>query len=954
MPQPDNDDLWPTTDDDHSSTAPTSELPVPDQQEQSESTDSADPGEPAPPKPATPADTANPAPEGDEPHPEPPATPQVTQPISWPIAELERNLPNAGQPAAAQSPSWPTTEPTRKAPEPTPNATEPTREPAEPARNTAESAREPAEPARNAAESAREAAEPGGKAAESARQAAEPARSAAGSAREAAELDRKATESARQDTEPGRSAAETAREAAEPGRNAAGSAREAAGPGRNAAESAREAAEPARRATESAGPGRSAAEPAWKAAESVQEAAERNAAEPAWKAESARQATEPGRNAVESARQAAEPGRSAAEAAGPARNATESARRAAEPGRNAAESARQAAESPRQTAEPGRKPAEPAKKPVTWPGEPEPRPNVESVTTRLPRDTPRPDQRDTRPDQQATSFVRPVPPKPPEDRRTALGYSRPVPRQAPNEAPTNFMRPAEPSRGEVTSFIRPASDWPPPEPPRAAPQRIGPTPPPEPVEHDEEETPEKKRRRPLLITAIAVVAVIGVAAGVIFGVPGLSDRLGITGEDPVAIRPAPGPVAYTPGLKPPDATAPAPTRQGVESALAGPIADPALGTVTGVVIDPTSGETLYERDAATAITPASTGKILTAAAALLALEPTYQLVTKVVEGENPGEVIIVGGGDPTLSSLKPGLVSMYPGAPHLTELVDKVKASGAQVQTVYIDQERYTGDTLAPTWIPADVAAGYITPIVPAMLDGGRADATVNYSPRTSNPSGVLVDEFAARIGATAPPQAEKKAPPNAKVLGEVRSAPLVQLIDNLLDHSDNVLGEILAHEVAIKTGKEPTFEGGSQATLDVLRQNGFNVDGVVLADGSGLSAANKVSAKVLADILAVAAGPDGKDERTAKLRPLLGGLPVAGGSGTLADRYDDAGTQEARGWLRAKTGSLTGVNSLAGIVLDKDNRPLVFAFLTGGTVSTTARPALDRVTAALRSCGCQ
>jgi D-alanyl-D-alanine carboxypeptidase/D-alanyl-D-alanine-endopeptidase (penicillin-binding protein 4) len=57
---------------------------------------------------------------------------------------------------------------------------------------------------------------------------------------------------------------------------------------------------------------------------------------------------------------------------------------------------------------------------------------------------------------------------------------------------------------------------------------------------------------------------------------------------------------------------------------------------------------------------------------------------------------------------------------------------------------------------------------------------------------------------------------------------------------------------------------------------------------------------------------------------------------------------------VRAKTGSLTGVNSLAGIVLDKDNRPLVFAFLTSGTTSTTARPALDRVTAALRGCGCQ
>jgi D-alanyl-D-alanine carboxypeptidase/D-alanyl-D-alanine-endopeptidase (penicillin-binding protein 4) len=141
---------------------------------------------------------------------------------------------------------------------------------------------------------------------------------------------------------------------------------------------------------------------------------------------------------------------------------------------------------------------------------------------------------------------------------------------------------------------------------------------------------------------------------------------------------------------------------------------------------------------------------------------------------------------------------------------------------------------------------------------------------------------------------------------------------------------------------------------LDILRENGFVVDGVTLRDGSGMSEENKMTARLLAEVLAVAASPDGKDPRTAKLRPLLGGLPVAGGSGTLADRYTEGESAAGKGWVRAKTGSLTGINSLAGIVLDKDNRPLVFAFLTSGTVSTSARPALDNVTAALRGCGCQ
>lgn len=450
------------------------------------------------------------------------------------------------------------------------------------------------------------------------------------------------------------------------------------------------------------------------------------------------------------------------------------------------------------------------------------------------------------------------------------------------------------------------------------------------------------------------MAVLGLAAGVVFGVPGVAEKLGLKGDETVAIDPPPSPIAYSPGLHGPDAGAPTPTEQGVGSALAGPLSNSALGTITGTVIDPATGKVLYERDAGKTITPASTGKLLTAAAALLSLDHTQQLVTKVVQGDQPGEVIIVGGGDPTISSLKVGTESVYPGAAHLSDLVDQVKKSGVQVSTVYIDQSRYAAPKLAPSWLPADIGAGYIAPIVPAMLDGGRQDATVNYSSRSTDPGAALVSEFAGRLGAGIPGSIEKKAPANAKVLGEIRSAPVSQLVDNMLDHSDNTLGDILAHEVAVKAGQEASFEGASKAVMDVLRQNNFDVDGTALRDGSGMSMEDKVSAKLLAQILAAAAGPDGKDPRTNKLRPLLGGLPVAGGSGTLADRYNQGSATQGKGWVRAKTGTLTGVNSLAGIVLDKDNRPLVFAFLTSGTTGATARPALDTVAAALRGCGCQ
>jgi D-alanyl-D-alanine carboxypeptidase len=492
--------------------------------------------------------------------------------------------------------------------------------------------------------------------------------------------------------------------------------------------------------------------------------------------------------------------------------------------------------------------------------------------------------------------------------------------------------------------------WPPPEPPRAAPTRIGPEPPPI-------EPPKPRRRVALLVVAILIV-VAGAGAGTVFLVPGLSDKLGLTSSEPeIKIQPPPAPIQFAPALRAPGGEGAGPSESGLQGALAGPIAAPGLGTLTGVVVDPVTGKTLWQKGGGTPLVPASTGKVLTAAAALLSLNHTDQLKTTVVEGKDPGSVVIIGGGDPTLSSLKAGVESVYPGAAHLSELVELVKASGKPVQTVYVDMNRYAGKGLQSSWVPGDVVGGHIAPIVPAMLDGGRADATAAVSRRSDNPARTLAEEFARRIGgATVPADAATTAPQGAQVLGEVRSAPVVELVDTLLQRSDNVLAETMAREVAKAVGEETSFAGASKATQKVLQQNGFDTTGLNLADGSGLSGQSVMPANLLGSILAVAAGPDGKDARTAKLRPLLGGLPVAGGSGTLADRYNTPGTSTGRGWVRAKTGTLQTplVNSLAGVVLDADGRLLVFALMSNGSTTAVGRPALDAIAATLRKCGCQ
>ncbi|MDQ3760691.1 MAG: D-alanyl-D-alanine carboxypeptidase/D-alanyl-D-alanine-endopeptidase, partial [Actinomycetota bacterium] len=392
---------------------------------------------------------------------------------------------------------------------------------------------------------------------------------------------------------------------------------------------------------------------------------------------------------------------------------------------------------------------------------------------------------------------------------------------------------------------------------------------------------------------------------------------------------------------------------GVGAVLDPLVAAGGLGTLSGQVVDPATGTVLWQRNPAAALVPGSTAKLLTASATLLALDHQARLHTRVLAGAEPGTVVLVGGGDPTLSAASPGTVTSYPSAARLDDLVSQVRAAvRGPVRRVLVDVHRYVGDAMAPGWLPADVAGGYIAPIEPVMLDGARADPTQDVSPRAAKPATAAAAELARRLGADPDTVAVGSAPPGAAVLGEVSSPPVQDLVATALRQSDNVLAEALAREVAIATGAQPSFAGASQAVLTVLRRHGFDVGRATLVDGSGLSTSNAVPASLLTELLAAAAAPDESQQRTAALRPLLVGLPVAGGNGTLADRYDGPAAA-GRGWVRAKTGTLTGVNSLAGTVLDAEGRVLVFALLSNGPNPVSVRPRLDALAAGLRACGC-
>lgn len=435
----------------------------------------------------------------------------------------------------------------------------------------------------------------------------------------------------------------------------------------------------------------------------------------------------------------------------------------------------------------------------------------------------------------------------------------------------------------------------------------------------------------------------------------------------LTVAESPAPVQAVPRLLPADDTA-APSPAAVAAALAGPIANPDLGDFSGVVTDAETGITLWSSAADQPRIPSSTNKVLTAAAALLALPADQRVVTKVVAGTAPNELVLVGGGDPTLTA-QPDGKGYYPNSARLSDLVGQIQAAGRAVDTIVVDTSLFTGPTMAEGWEDIDVPQGSIAPIESVMIDGGRAEALVEYSPRTTTPALDAGRTLAVALGLDPNRVRVGVADPGAADLASVRSAPLRDRLHAMMLHSDNVLAETIGREVALATGHEPSFDGAATAVRATLQDAGFDLTGVVLHDSSGLSTADRLPAHLLDDILAAAARAGGEvpvsengttadtagQGRTGgypELTPMLDALPVAGATGSLAPRYVQQ-NREGAGWVRAKTGTLTVASTLAGYVLDRDGRVLTFALMSNDRPPEVSRPALDAIARTLRNCGC-
>ena len=462
-------------------------------------------------------------------------------------------------------------------------------------------------------------------------------------------------------------------------------------------------------------------------------------------------------------------------------------------------------------------------------------------------------------------------------------------------------------------------------------------------------------------TVLALVLGLGgyVAADAYDVVPGL-----VTLEPP-APEAAPFPIApgavevtdVEPALGDLDAEALEPASEPVAALIDSLANDSRLGkgSATGVVVaDQLTGEIIAERRSTTPREPASTAKLVTAVAALGTLDASTTLTTSVVRGSGD-EIVLVGGGDMMLAP-DAGDAAVVDGRAGLGDLAraaaKQLKLVGLTEVTLRVDDTLFTGPRTSPGWGDDDLANGYVAPVTALAVKIAATKDGVPYPPRYADPTMAAAKVFAQRLaeaGITVKGDpARSAAPAGATVLGSVSSAPLPELVHFFLEDSDNTITEVVSRIVALDQKLPASFEGGTQAVLRAVTRMGVDTQGAVLADASGLAEGSLLRPTTLLDLVQLVVDPAHPE-----LRSIAAGMPVGGLTGTLGDRYL---TSDARGMVRAKTGSLTGVKGLAGTLVDDNGRQLVFVVLVKHEKETGPygpRQAIDEFVTKLHGCAC-
>ena len=368
----------------------------------------------------------------------------------------------------------------------------------------------------------------------------------------------------------------------------------------------------------------------------------------------------------------------------------------------------------------------------------------------------------------------------------------------------------------------------------------------------------------------------------------------------------------------------APLSQRLARALATPGVSPEATGALAVAVP--SGEIVFSRNVSRSFLPASNEKLPVALAVLDELGPHYRIPTRVFgEGTRDGAVwrgrlVLKGYGDPAL------------GHDDLRRLARELAATGIRRVTggIEADETYFDARRTAPGW-----RAHFYKQECPPLSALVVARAKVGrYT--VDDPALAAARAFRAALAAERVQigrgTRRGSADAGAARLADVLSPKIMALVRTMNRESDNFYAEMLLKELGARELGAGTTAAGARVVRRVLEERDVPLAGVRIADGSGLSLLDRLTARAVTSLLVSAAS----DPRIGNV--FFGSLPVAGVSGTLEDRMEGA---PAYGQVRAKTGTTRNASALSGFVGTR----YVFAILQNGSPIPHwhARRAQDR-----------
>src|SRR5215475_6764993 len=302
-------------------------------------------------------------------------------------------------------------------------------------------------------------------------------------------------------------------------------------------------------------------------------------------------------------------------------------------------------------------------------------------------------------------------------------------------------------------------------------------------------------------TPVAVGLAAPEATGSTAGGPGSQNaRAGLGGLAAAGTYASPRPYASDPDLLTPlDPTlAPLPTTAGIGRVIGGRLTASAVtGTSAILVVDAATGHEIYARSSERPMMPASVTKLLTAVAALKTLGPDHRFVTQVVTGPRPGQIVLVGGGDPLLTTATTS--KGYPGGASLAALARSTAAAlgaqGLSRVTLSYDASLFSGPRLAVGWRtsyfqPGDSA---VAPVSALSADHGRKPGSQMHYSDPANGAAHLFAALLAKNGIKVNTTITTQRPAaGADALAAVQSPPLAGMVEEMLSLSDNDVAEAL------------------------------------------------------------------------------------------------------------------------------------------------------------------